>query len=39
MDDEQGAADFHQGTNTLDQISSLLFSGRYGPEPTVEATP
>ncbi|MDX6393115.1 MAG: hypothetical protein QOJ73_4178, partial [Streptosporangiaceae bacterium] len=26
-------------TNTLDQISSLLFRGRYGPEPTVEATP
>jgi hypothetical protein len=39
MDDEQGAADFHQGTNTLDQISSLLFRGTYGPEPTVEATP
>ena len=39
MDDEQGTASFHQGTNTLDQISSLLFRGRYGPEPTVEATP
>ena len=37
--DEEGAADFHQGSNTLDQISSLLFRGLYGPEPTVEATP
>jgi D-alanyl-D-alanine carboxypeptidase len=39
MDDLAGAADFHQGTDTLDQISALLFQGHYGPEPTVEATP
>ncbi len=39
MDDLEGAADFHQGTETLNQISSLLFQGHYGPEPTIEATP
>jgi hypothetical protein len=39
MDDEAGTADFHQGTDTLDQISALLFQGHYGPQPTVSATP
>jgi hypothetical protein len=39
MDDLGGAADFHQGTVTLDQVASLLFRGRFGPVPTVEATP
>ena len=39
MDDLAGTADFHQGTETLDQISALLFQGRFGPEPTIEATP
>jgi hypothetical protein len=39
MDDLEGSADFHQGTDTLDQISALLFKGHFGPEPTIEATP
>lgn len=39
MDDLGGAADFHQGSTTLSEISALLFRGHFGPAPTVEATP
>jgi hypothetical protein len=39
MDDLKGAGDFHEGSDTLSQVASLLFQGRYGPAPVAEATP
>ena len=39
MDNLGGAGDFHQGSTTLSEISSLLFRGHLGPAPTAEATP
>jgi hypothetical protein len=39
MYDSGGSHDFHYGSTTLSQISSLLFQGHLGPEPTAQATP
>jgi hypothetical protein len=39
MDDLGGAGDFHQGSTSLSEIASLLFSGHLGPAPVAEATP
>ena len=36
---EGGAGNFHEGSTTLSEISSLLFRGHLGPAPTAEATP
>jgi hypothetical protein len=34
-----GGETFHQGLNTLTQISSLLFRGHHAPHTVAEATP
>jgi hypothetical protein len=39
MYDTAGSTGFHYGATTLSQISSLLFQGHLGPEPTAQATP
>jgi hypothetical protein len=39
MDDLGGGETFHDGSNTLTQISSLFFSGHHGPQPRAVATP
>ena len=39
MDDVGGGETFHDGSNTLTQISSLLFSGHHAPQPRAVATP
>jgi hypothetical protein len=34
-----GGRTFHNGSNTLTQISALLFSGHHAPQPKAVATP
>jgi hypothetical protein len=38
-DDVGGGETFHDGSNTLTQVASLLFSGHHAPQPVAEATP
>jgi hypothetical protein len=37
--DDLGGGTFHEGSNTLTQISSLLFRGHHAPQPRAQATP
>jgi hypothetical protein len=37
--DDLGGGTFHGGSNTLTQISSLLFRGHHAPQPRAQATP
>ena len=39
MDDVGGGETFHDGSNTLTQISALLFRGHHAPQPRAVATP
>lgn len=39
MDNLGGAGGFHEGSTTLNEVSSLLFRGHLTPAPTAEATP
>jgi hypothetical protein len=34
-----GGGTFHEGSNTLTQISALLFRGHHAPQPRAVATP
>jgi hypothetical protein len=37
--DDLGGGTFHEGSNTLTQISALLFRGHHAPQPVAQATP
>jgi hypothetical protein len=37
--DNLGGGTFHEGSNTLTQISALLFQGHHAPQPVAQATP